>query len=1038
MCVARLLLTAMILLGFQSAFSQGICGFDFIHHQMMQDDTAYRNRILRNESNLRKSIKELGQLKPGKNNIVLGGPPYIIPVVIHVVTTGGAIGTIYNPTDAQIQGAIDYLNQVYNGTYPGIGGAGDLGIQFVLAKRDPNCNPTTGIERIDGSVISNYTANGVSISGGPGTNEINVKNLSRWSVNDYYNIWLVDKINGNDGTSGTFIAGYAYFPGSPSALDGTVMLATQMISGQKTLPHEIGHAFNLYHPFEGSPDKNTCPQNLDCTADGDQVCDTDPITYNQLAGTIDFTCRTGNNSCTGTNYNANTENNFMNYTSCFNLFTAGQKIRMQASAASPDRIALSNSLGGLAPDINPTCAPKINFELDGDQVSETTIAASGCRKYKDFTYNMTIGSAPSFAATATIHVNPITATEGVDFDITTNGDFISPSKTLNFPGGSTTSQSFIVRVYDDASVEGSESFSLDFVVNPGAGNAEAGTGKPVFTMVILDNDVAPTAGTTPNGIASIGTAAATIGAGPFNATLQSQRVQFQYTAAELTAAGIPAGYISSISLFVQSKLTSRAFTGLNIKLGKSTVANLINGSVTAGSSMTTVRSLASYTTVAGWNDFPFDSPYLWDGTSNLVVEYCFDNGSISAGAGADLLSAYFDGSGAAQGNFFLQNGIDCSTSFSSVSYYGSGRKPILRLSYGIAQTTVDTTLNTSRQEWLGPNTDIYFYDQANSQLMARINNTGNFDYGCTQVLLDRSGNSASPFWNNTPANFLMDKTFKVIPANNNASGAYTITFYYTQAEVNGWQSATGQNINNIQLVKTTNAISLVTPGNPGSAGTILTALPSISTIGTNTGLSYSFNTGFSGFGAGIIGTVLPITLIQFDGAIVHGHAQLNWTSSSEENSRGFDIERSLDGKTFEKIGWLASVGNSSGDNKYQFSDKDLAAEINYYRLKLYSQDNQFQYSNTILLKNTITSNDFRVLTNPFTNSIEILLDKPVNGRVISRLLDMTGKEIYKNVQDLPFGNRISLDISGKNISAGVYILDLTSNNERHIQRLVKQ
>ncbi len=1038
MRLARLLLTAIILHGFQSAFSQALCGFDLIHHQMMQDDTAYKNRILRNESNLRKSIKELGQLKPGKNNFVLGGPPYIIPVVVHVVTTGGAIGSIYNPTDAQIQGAIDYLNQVYNGTYPGIAGAGDLGIQFVLAKRDPNCNPTTGVDRIDGSGIPNYTANGVSISGGPGTNEINVKNLSRWSVTDYYNIWLVDKINGKDGTSGSFIAGYAYFPGAPSTLDGTVMLSTQMIAGQKTLPHEIGHAFNLYHTFEGSSDKNTCPQNLDCTTDGDQVCDTDPITYNQLAGTIDFTCRSGNNSCTGTNYNASTENNFMNYTNCYNLFTIGQQIRMQASAASPDRISLSNSLGGLAPDISPTCAPKINFELNGDQVSETTVIISGCRKYKDFTYYMTIGSAPSAAATATLHVNSMTATEGVDFDITTNGDFISPSKTLNFPGGSTASESFTIRIYDDASVEGQESFNLDFVVNPGSGNAETGTGKPLFTMVILDNDIAPNAGTSPAGTASIGTTAATIGAGPFNATLQSQRVQFQYTAAELTAAGIPPGYISSLSLFVQSKLTLRAFTGLNIKLGKSAVADLINGSVTTGSSMTTVKSIASYTTTAGWNDFPFDAAYLWDGTSNLVVEFCFDNGSSSAGSGADLLSAYFDGSGATQGNFFIQNGIDCSTAFSSVSYYGLGRKPIVRLFYGIAQTSVDTTSNTSRQEWLGPNTDIYFYDQANNQLMARIQNSTNFDYGCTQVLLDRAGSSASPFWNNTPADFVMDKTFKIIPTTNNASGAYTITLYYTQAEVNGWQAATGQNFNNIQLIKTTNAISLVTPGNPGGAGSILTALPSISSIGTNTGLSYSFNTGFSGFGAGIIGTVLPIRLIQFDGLIKSSHAELNWTTSSEENSRGFDIERSLDGKTFEKIGWLTAVGNSTAETKYQFSDKDPAAENNYYRLKLYSQDNQFQYSNTILLKNTNSSNGIRVLTNPFTNSIEIQLDKPANGIVHSRILDMTGKEIYKDVQDITSGNRLRLDLSGKNISAGVYILDLTVNNERHIQRLVKQ
>jgi pregnancy-associated plasma protein-A len=381
MHVARLCLTGIALLLFHVTFSQAICGFDIIHKQLVQENTDYRSHLQRFESNLRSTIQQLNKQK--KNKIgTLSGPPYNIPVVVHVITTGGAIGTIYNPTDAQIQGAIDYLNQVYSGSYPGMAGVGDLGLQFTLAKRDPNCNSSSGIERIDGSGVTDYSNYGVSISGGPGTNEINIKNLSRWNTSQYYNIWLVNKIDDNDGTSGTFIAGYAYFPGSPSSLDGTVMLATQMIAGQKTLPHEIGHAFSLYHPFEGSSDKTTCPQNTDCSIDGDQVCDTDPISYNQLGGNIDFSCRTGINSCTGTSYNTNTESNFMNYTNCYNVFTAGQRDRMQASAISPERITLTNSSGVLDPSASPSCGPKINFEMDGDNITESSGSTSGCRRLR--------------------------------------------------------------------------------------------------------------------------------------------------------------------------------------------------------------------------------------------------------------------------------------------------------------------------------------------------------------------------------------------------------------------------------------------------------------------------------------------------------------------------------------------------------------------------------------------------------------------------------------------------------------------------------
>src|SRR6185369_14740660 len=117
------------------------------------------------------------------------------------------------------------------------------------------------------------------------------------------------------------------------------------------------------------------------------------------------------------------------------------------------------------------CVPKINFEISSDQATETTAATSGCRAYKDYTYNMVIGNTPSVTATATLSVNSgNTAQQGLDFDITTNGSFTSPSQTLTFPAGSMASHSFTIRVYDDASVNGTRSFVLSFTVNNGGGN----------------------------------------------------------------------------------------------------------------------------------------------------------------------------------------------------------------------------------------------------------------------------------------------------------------------------------------------------------------------------------------------------------------------------------------------------------------------------------------------------------------------------------------------------------------------------------------
>ena len=289
--------------------------------------------------------------------------------------------------------------------------------------------------------------------------------------------------------------------------------------------------------------------------------------------------------------------------------------------------------------------------------------------------------------------------------------------------------------------------------------------------------------------------------------------------------------------------------------------------------------------------------------------------------------------------------------------------------------------------------DVYFYDQANNKLMARIQNLSNFDYGCTQVIIDRAGTGTTPFWNNTPANYLMDKTFHVIPAVNNPSGSYKITLYYTQAEINGWMTATGQTLSAIELVKTALPISNVTPATPTGAGAMITGLPLVSTVATSTGLTYNFTTGFSGFGAGFIGTVLPLSEIILQARLQQDHASLSWHTDYFNGVSGFDAERSYDGLTFAKIGYIAADDRSNGD--YAFDDPDPAHTANYYRIRELGADGTLKYSKTVMVQGT-SSTEFKVLTNPFTDAIDVQWGEPSAGTVHARLLDVTGKELVTN------------------------------------------
>ena len=249
-----------------------------------------------------------------------------LPVVVHVIHTGSAIGVAENISDAQVISAIAGMNDDFRKT-PGTPGDGigvDTRIQFELAKRTPQGEPTNGIVRVDGSVLAGYAEGGIrNAPGHVGADEVDVKALTTWFGEDYINIFVVTEINDNDGLGGT--QGYAYLGPTFDEKDGIVVLYNAFgLEGElkpgrdmnRTVTHEMGHHLSLYHTFHGT---ESCASESDCEAQGDQVCDTPPTRSNNQG------C--GQAVCAGAQVQ-----NYMDYTpqECKNAFTAGQTARMHA------------------------------------------------------------------------------------------------------------------------------------------------------------------------------------------------------------------------------------------------------------------------------------------------------------------------------------------------------------------------------------------------------------------------------------------------------------------------------------------------------------------------------------------------------------------------------------------------------------------------------------------------------------------------------------------------------------------------------------
>ena len=328
----RIITSMAILLGFTQAIeAQEMCGFDTRHKQMMKADPAYRQNVLK----MKQDWVEYNRMKESARLVITGTDTlYEIPLVIHVVHTGGPVGSQYNPSDQQLEDLVDYVNQTYQAmwaNYPGPNAGGTrIPFQVVLAKRDPNCQPTNGILRVDGSVLPGYVSGGI---GAGGAAEIDVKALSVWPNDRYYNVWVVHKIDDPG------VAGYAYYPGAGPAVDGTVMLASVAQAGSSTLVHEMGHGMGLPHTFEGDNGGADCPPNVDCLVDGDGICDTEPHKRG-------VSCNDVTNLCTSQPLN-NTQFSFMSYTGgCRDRFTPGQRDKVMWNLKN-NRASLMMSDGGV-------------------------------------------------------------------------------------------------------------------------------------------------------------------------------------------------------------------------------------------------------------------------------------------------------------------------------------------------------------------------------------------------------------------------------------------------------------------------------------------------------------------------------------------------------------------------------------------------------------------------------------------------------------------------------------------------------------------
>ncbi|MBW7842466.1 MAG: T9SS type A sorting domain-containing protein [Ignavibacterium sp.] len=184
---------------------------------------------------------------------------------------------------------------------------------------------------------------------------------------------------------------------------------------------------------------------------------------------------------------------------------------------------------------------------------------------------------------------------------------------------------------------------------------------------------------------------------------------------------------------------------------------------------------------------------------------------------------------------------------------------------------------------------------------------------------------------------------------------------------------------------------------------------------------------------------VPVELTSFTAAASVGKVTLNWTTATEINNLGFEIERSYNGENFVSIGFVKGNGTTTESKSYSFTDNiDLKGtdEI-YYRLKQVDYNGSIDYSDvvSVVLETPVEFALGQNFPNPFNPSTKIKYSVPQSGLVSIVIYDLTGQKVATVVDEVKQPGNYEIEFNAAGLSSGVYFYKMTTNSFSQIKKM---
>jgi hypothetical protein len=188
---------------------------------------------------------------------------------------------------------------------------------------------------------------------------------------------------------------------------------------------------------------------------------------------------------------------------------------------------------------------------------------------------------------------------------------------------------------------------------------------------------------------------------------------------------------------------------------------------------------------------------------------------------------------------------------------------------------------------------------------------------------------------------------------------------------------------------------------------------------------------------------MPVEMMNFAFNISGKNVSLKWSTMSETNNSGFEVERAVNRQhetgNWEKIGFVKGNGNSNTTNNYSFTDNGLNTGKYKYRLKQIDYNGNFEYHALNQVVEIGVPNKFALrqnYPNPFNPTTKICFDLPQDENVLLSVYDLRGSKVRDILNEKKQAGYYELNFDGNGLSSGIYIVTLKSGNFNSTKRMI--